>query len=110
MTTLRIFCVVIQDIDEVQVHYPGMLEVMSDLQGKLFKFGVLCYEKENVFTVYSCTSGMGESNCAWNRKSLLHRDTILAAAAIYKGETADWELHRTLGGFTLKFNILKIKM
>uniref|UniRef100_A0A672K008 Arginine-hydroxylase NDUFAF5, mitochondrial n=1 Tax=Sinocyclocheilus grahami TaxID=75366 RepID=A0A672K008_SINGR len=48
------------DIDEVQVHYPGMLEVMSDLQG------------------------MGESNCAWNRKSLLHRDTILAAAAIYK--------------------------
>uniref|UniRef100_A0A9J7XYQ9 Arginine-hydroxylase NDUFAF5, mitochondrial n=1 Tax=Cyprinus carpio carpio TaxID=630221 RepID=A0A9J7XYQ9_CYPCA len=48
------------DIDEVQVNYPGMLEVMSDLQG------------------------MGESNCAWNRKSLLHRDTILAAAAIYK--------------------------
>ncbi|XP_051717181.1 arginine-hydroxylase NDUFAF5, mitochondrial isoform X3 [Ctenopharyngodon idella] len=48
------------DIDEVQVHYPGMLEVMSDLQG------------------------MGESNCAWNRKSLLQRDTILAAAAIYK--------------------------
>uniref|UniRef100_A0A671RQM6 Arginine-hydroxylase NDUFAF5, mitochondrial n=1 Tax=Sinocyclocheilus anshuiensis TaxID=1608454 RepID=A0A671RQM6_9TELE len=48
------------DIDEVQVHYPGMLEVMSDLQG------------------------MGESNCAWNRKSFLHRDTILAAAAIYK--------------------------
>ncbi|KAI4880082.1 hypothetical protein NFI96_025376, partial [Prochilodus magdalenae] len=48
------------DVDEVQVHYPGMLEVMSDLQG------------------------MGESNCAWNRKSLLHRDTILAAAAVYK--------------------------
>lgn len=48
------------DIDEVQVHYPGMLEVMRDLQG------------------------MGESNCAWNRKSLLQRDTILAAAAIYK--------------------------
>uniref|UniRef100_A0A672LVX6 NADH dehydrogenase [ubiquinone] 1 alpha subcomplex assembly factor 5-like n=1 Tax=Sinocyclocheilus grahami TaxID=75366 RepID=A0A672LVX6_SINGR len=48
------------DIDEVQVNYPGMLEVMSDLQG------------------------MGESNCAWTRKSLLHRDTILAAAAIYK--------------------------
>lgn len=70
-----------------------MLEVMSDLQGKLFKFGLFkYYEKENVFTVYSCTSGMGESNCAWNRKSLLHRDTILAAAAIYKGEAANWEL------------------
>uniref|UniRef100_A0AAX7TPB3 Arginine-hydroxylase NDUFAF5, mitochondrial n=1 Tax=Astatotilapia calliptera TaxID=8154 RepID=A0AAX7TPB3_ASTCA len=48
------------DIDDIQVHYPGIMEVMTDLQG------------------------MGESNCAWNRKSLLHRDTILAAAAIYK--------------------------
>ncbi|KAF7659025.1 hypothetical protein LDENG_00003620 [Lucifuga dentata] len=48
------------DIDEVRVHYPGIIEVMTDLQG------------------------MGESNCAWNRRSLLHRDTILAAAAIYK--------------------------
>ncbi|XP_041106808.1 arginine-hydroxylase NDUFAF5, mitochondrial isoform X1 [Polyodon spathula] len=48
------------DIDEIQVHYPGMFEVMQDLQG------------------------MGESNCAWNRKSILHRDTMLAAAAIYR--------------------------
>uniref|UniRef100_H3BAF0 Arginine-hydroxylase NDUFAF5, mitochondrial n=1 Tax=Latimeria chalumnae TaxID=7897 RepID=H3BAF0_LATCH len=48
------------DIDEIQVNYPGMFEVMEDLQG------------------------MGESNCSWNRKSLLHRDTMLAAAAIYK--------------------------
>ncbi|XP_060945280.1 arginine-hydroxylase NDUFAF5, mitochondrial [Limanda limanda] len=48
------------DIDDVQVHYPGLTEVMTDLQG------------------------MGESNCAWNRKSLLHRDSMLAAAAIYK--------------------------
>ncbi|XP_040002240.1 arginine-hydroxylase NDUFAF5, mitochondrial isoform X4 [Xiphias gladius] len=48
------------DVDDVQVHYPGIMEVMTDLQG------------------------MGESNCAWNRRSLLHRDTILAAAAIYK--------------------------
>ena len=35
---------------------------------------------------------MGESNCAWNRRSLLHRDTILAAAAIYKGESAQGEV------------------
>uniref|UniRef100_A0A3Q2DYN1 Arginine-hydroxylase NDUFAF5, mitochondrial n=1 Tax=Cyprinodon variegatus TaxID=28743 RepID=A0A3Q2DYN1_CYPVA len=48
------------DIDDVQVHYPGIMEVMTDLQG------------------------MGESNCAWNRRSMLHRDTMLAAAAIYK--------------------------
>ncbi|KAG8014505.1 Arginine-hydroxylase NDUFAF5, partial [Nibea albiflora] len=54
------FSMLTVDIDEVQVHYPGIIEVMTDLQG------------------------MGESNCAWNRRSLLHRDTILAAAAIYK--------------------------
>ncbi|XP_061843989.2 arginine-hydroxylase NDUFAF5, mitochondrial [Nerophis lumbriciformis] len=48
------------DIDEVQVHYPSIMEVMMDLQG------------------------MGESNCAWNRRAMLHRDTILAAAAVYK--------------------------
>ncbi len=45
LTTLRLVCVVIQDIDEVQVHYPGMLEVMRDLQGELFEFGVLCNER-----------------------------------------------------------------
>ncbi|XP_062865736.1 arginine-hydroxylase NDUFAF5, mitochondrial isoform X5 [Trichomycterus rosablanca] len=49
------------DVDEIQVHYPSMFEVLCDLQG------------------------MGESNCAWNRKPLLHRDTMLAAAAVYKG-------------------------
>ncbi|XP_007890491.1 arginine-hydroxylase NDUFAF5, mitochondrial isoform X1 [Callorhinchus milii] len=48
------------DFDEIQVNYPGMFEIMEDLQG------------------------MGESNCAWTRKPLLHRDTMLAAAAIYK--------------------------
>ncbi|XP_061685501.1 arginine-hydroxylase NDUFAF5, mitochondrial isoform X4 [Syngnathoides biaculeatus] len=49
-----------QDVDEVQVRYPGVVELMTDLQG------------------------MGESNCARNRRSMLHRDSILAAAAIYK--------------------------
>ncbi|XP_029878843.1 arginine-hydroxylase NDUFAF5, mitochondrial isoform X1 [Aquila chrysaetos chrysaetos] len=48
------------DTDEIQVNYPGLFEVMEDLQG------------------------MGESNCAWNRKPLLHRETMLAAAAIYQ--------------------------
>ncbi|XP_014851272.1 PREDICTED: NADH dehydrogenase [ubiquinone] 1 alpha subcomplex assembly factor 5 [Poecilia mexicana] len=48
------------DVDDVQVHYPGIMELMTDLQG------------------------MGESNCAWNRRSMLHRDTMLAAAAVYK--------------------------
>ncbi|XP_034620044.1 arginine-hydroxylase NDUFAF5, mitochondrial isoform X1 [Trachemys scripta elegans] len=48
------------DTDEIQVNYPGMFEVMEDLQG------------------------MGESNCSWNRKPILHRETMLAAAAIYQ--------------------------
>ncbi|XP_059903989.1 uncharacterized protein LOC132454557 isoform X2 [Gadus macrocephalus] len=33
--------------------------------------------------LYHC-QGMGESNCAWNRKSVLHRDSMLAAAAVYQ--------------------------
>lgn len=39
-------------------------------------------------TAYSVFLGMGESNCAWNRKALLHRDTMLAAAAVYRGKEA----------------------
>ncbi|XP_070588729.1 arginine-hydroxylase NDUFAF5, mitochondrial isoform X2 [Erythrolamprus reginae] len=49
-----------EDSDEIQVNYPGMFEVMADLQG------------------------MGESNCCWNRKPMIHRATMLAAAAVYK--------------------------
>ncbi|XP_044865391.1 arginine-hydroxylase NDUFAF5, mitochondrial isoform X1 [Mauremys mutica] len=48
------------DTDEIQVNYPGMFEIMEDLKG------------------------MGESNCSWNRKPILHRETMLAAAAIYQ--------------------------
>ncbi|NXN20188.1 NDUF5 hydroxylase, partial [Indicator maculatus] len=53
------------DTDEIQVNYPGLFQVMEDLQGKY----IPC---------------MGESNCSWNRKPLLHRETMLAAAAIYQ--------------------------
>jgi len=28
---------------------------------------------------------MGENNCAWNRQLTIHRETLAAAAAIYKG-------------------------
>ncbi|XP_033639668.1 arginine-hydroxylase NDUFAF5, mitochondrial-like [Asterias rubens] len=48
------------DIDEVTVNYPSMLELLHDLKG------------------------MGENNASWTRKSLLRRDTLTAAAAIYK--------------------------
>ncbi|NXN98041.1 NDUF5 hydroxylase, partial [Rhinopomastus cyanomelas] len=66
------------DTDEIQVNYPGLFEVMEDLQGKyLFS--------------------MGESNCSWNRKPLLHRETMLAAAAIYREMygNSDGSVHAT---------------
>ncbi|XP_061436717.1 arginine-hydroxylase NDUFAF5, mitochondrial-like [Lethenteron reissneri] len=62
------FTMLTVDMDEIVVRYPTMFELMADLQG------------------------MGESNCTWNRKAMLHRDTMVAAAAIYKemyGPTED---------------------
>ncbi|KAI8086002.1 S-adenosyl-L-methionine-dependent methyltransferase [Halteromyces radiatus] len=48
------------DIDEIQVSYPSAFELMEDLRA------------------------MGESNAVLSRRSLLKRDTLLAAASIYK--------------------------
>lgn len=48
------------DIDDIVITYPSMIELMQDLKG------------------------MGENNCSWSRKPMLHRDTMAAAAAIYK--------------------------
>ncbi|KAL8611956.1 hypothetical protein ACOMHN_062585 [Nucella lapillus] len=52
--------IVMPDIDEITVTYPTIYELMYDLKG------------------------MGESNCSWSRKLILHRDTMAAAAAIYQ--------------------------
>ncbi|XP_005102037.1 arginine-hydroxylase NDUFAF5, mitochondrial [Aplysia californica] len=48
------------DVDNVIINYPSMFELMFDLKG------------------------MAENNCSWSRKSKLHRDTMVAAAAVYK--------------------------
>lgn len=48
------------DLDEICVNYPSMFELMFDLQG------------------------MGENNASWNRRNHLSRETLLAAAAIYR--------------------------
>lgn len=50
---------------------------------------VLSGNLSNVFCDGGLCAGMGESNCAWNRRSMLHRDTVLAAAAVYKGESTE---------------------
>ncbi|KAL7643067.1 UNVERIFIED_CONTAM: hypothetical protein RMT77_006356 [Armadillidium vulgare] len=48
------------DTDEITIRYPTLFELMWDLKG------------------------MGESNASLNRKLHLHRDTMMAAAAIYQ--------------------------
>lgn len=48
------------DSDEVEVGFPTLFQLMRDLKG------------------------MAENNASWNRKTHLHRDTMLAADAIYK--------------------------
>ncbi|CAL1534992.1 unnamed protein product [Lymnaea stagnalis] len=48
------------DLDNITINYPSPFELMYDLKG------------------------MAENNCSWNRKPQLHRDTLLAAASIYK--------------------------
>ncbi|SAL98377.1 hypothetical protein [Absidia glauca] len=48
------------DVDEIQVNYPSAFELMDDLKA------------------------MGESNAVLSRRPFLKRDTLLAAASIYK--------------------------
>lgn len=48
------------DSDTIKVNFPTMFELMQDLKG------------------------MAENNALWNRKAHLHRDTLIAAASIYK--------------------------
>ncbi|KIY73972.1 S-adenosyl-L-methionine-dependent methyltransferase [Cylindrobasidium torrendii FP15055 ss-10] len=48
------------DLDEIQVSYPSMWELMDDLRD------------------------MGEGNAVSGRRSFVHRDTLTAASAIYK--------------------------
>ncbi|KAJ3535057.1 hypothetical protein NM688_g7032 [Phlebia brevispora] len=54
------FTLLTVDVDEFQVFYPSMWELMDDLQA------------------------MGESNAVIGRRNMLHRDTLAAASAIYK--------------------------
>ncbi|KAJ3997782.1 S-adenosyl-L-methionine-dependent methyltransferase [Lentinula boryana] len=56
------FTLLTVDIDEVKVAYPSMWELMDDLRD------------------------MGESNAVLGRRHIIHRDTLAAASAIYKGQ------------------------
>lgn len=64
------------DTDEIVVGYPSMFELMWDLKG------------------------MAESNAAFNRPLHLGRDTMLAAASIYR------DLYGTETGVSATFQIL----
>ncbi|KAL0580521.1 hypothetical protein V5O48_001508 [Marasmius crinis-equi] len=52
------------DVDEIKVNYPSMWELVDDLKN------------------------MGESNAIIGRRHFIHRDTLAAASAIYKGRTS----------------------
>lgn len=66
------------DIDEVKVAYPSMWELMEDLQDM--------GEGNAVIGRYIATP-----KCYWTelismtRRNIMHRDTLAAASAIYKG-------------------------
>lgn len=61
-----------EDTDEIRVGYPSMFELMHDLKG------------------------MGENNASWIRKLHLHRETMFAAASIYKGDCLDTLISRLI--------------
>ncbi|KIJ22748.1 hypothetical protein M422DRAFT_39940, partial [Sphaerobolus stellatus SS14] len=54
------FTLLTVDVDEVKVNYPSIFELMEDL------------------------GDMGEQNAVIERRHFLHRDTLIAASAIYK--------------------------
>lgn len=64
------------DTDEITVGYPSIFELMFDLQG------------------------MGESNANIKRKALIHRDTLLAASAIYQ------EMYGNQDGIPATFQVI----
>lgn len=57
------FAIPTVDTDEVEIQYPSIFELMHDLRD------------------------MGESNAVINRRGTLQRDTLIAASAIYQGES-----------------------
>lgn len=73
-----------QDKEELQVNYPSMYELMHDLKG------------------------MAESNASWSRKNYLQRDTMAAAAAIYKGMVTIKKLFKSI--FLILYFYIKIQL
>lgn len=59
------------DFDEIRIAYPSMFELLYDLKG------------------------MGESNCAWNRKLNLNKEMLMSAQSIYKGKIMPKKLKET---------------
>lgn len=88
------FTMITIDTDEIVIGYPSMFELMWDLKGTyihplnnsilkmlmvLLKTITLRYS-----FIYYIVLGMAENNAARNRRLHLKRDTLMAAAAIYK--------------------------
>lgn len=76
------------------------------------KFGLWAAKVLAVLSKTACSVflGMGESNCAWNRKALLHRDTMLAAAAVYRGKRAGRPFHPCLAEERMPCHVYPLKL
>lgn len=68
------------DIDEIQVSYPSMWELMDDLRDMGESNAVIGRCVLARVQLESCSTS--------SRRSFLHRDTLAAASAIYKGTKA----------------------
>lgn len=67
------------DVDEIQVNYPSAFELMQDLRSMGESNAVLT----RYFVVFTCFSVY--LYYVTIRRPFLKRDTLLSAAAIYKG-------------------------
>lgn len=72
------FTLLTVDVDEFKVHYPSMWELMDDLQA-MGESNAVIGRSVNPPLSGPC------SNHTFTRRTILHRDTLAAAAAIYKG-------------------------
>lgn len=75
------FTLLTVDVDEVKVNYPSMWELMEDLRDMGESNAVV---GRYVDTYTSSTSVLRVRRCV--RRHFIHRDTLAAASAIYKGE------------------------
>ena len=77
------FVLLTVDVDEVKVNYPSMWELMEDLRDM--------GESNAVVGRYACAVGRRVVLILSDSRHVLHRDTLAAASAIYKGKSLNYD-------------------